>query len=356
MYERFYNLKAKPFRLSPDPRFLYQSKGHAKALAYLRYGLQLGEGFIIITGEIGAGKTTLARTLLESLQSENIVAGQLVTTQLQSDELLRAVCSTFGLQAQGVPKAQLLKNLEVFLMARAREGRRVLLVVDEAQNLPAESLEELRMLSNYQVGEKALMQSFLLGQGEFQATVQMEGMEQFRQRVIASYHLGPMDREETQHYIEHRLTLVNWKNDPAIDNEAYDAIYEHTGGIPRRINTLCDRLFLYGCLEETHQITGETVRFVVDEQQQEISKVQASVARSRPQTEAPGDGQIHLASPSNTVTDAERRLIALEKKVEALEERVRKDRDRIQKLIMMAVLSGDDVDFPQALESLRKAD
>lgn len=354
MYERFYNLKTKPFRLSPDPRFLYQSKGHSKALAYLRYGLQLGEGFIVITGEIGAGKTTLARALLNSLQTENIVAAQLVTTQLESDELLRAVCSAFGLQAQGVAKAQLLKNLETFLMARAREGKRVLLLVDEAQNLPASALEELRMLSNYQVGERALMQSFLLGQGEFQAVVQAEGMEQFRQRVIASYHLGPLDEPETRAYIEHRLSLVGWEGDPSLSDDVFGIIHEHSEGIPRRINTLCDRLFLYGCLEELHEFTADTVRFVIDEQKQETPKVRKLAPAPEP--------QIHLAADNTTpatattVSDAERRLIALEKRVEALEARVRKDRDRIQKLIMMAVLSGGDVDLPEALEALRKAD
>ena len=358
MYERFYNLKTKPFRLSPDPRFLFQSRGHSKALAYLRYGLQLGEGFIIITGDIGTGKTTLARALLNSLQQENIVAAQIVTTQLESDDLVRSVATAFGLQSQGADKAQVLRNLETFMLARAREGKRLLLLVDESQNLPARSLEELRMLSNFQVGEKALLQSFLLGQGEFQYTLQSPGMEQFRQRVIASYHLGPLEEEETIDYVKHRLRLVGWQDDPVITEPAFAAIHAFSEGVPRRINNLCDRLFLYGCLEEIHEFNADTVEFVVEEQRQETPDLDriARTAQPAPHNQPDEPAAESQPPPSNTVSDTERRLIALEKKVEALEERVRRDRDRMQKLIMMAMLSGDDIDYTEALEQLKKAD
>lgn len=358
MYERFYNLKAKPFRLSPDPRFLFQSRGHSKALAYLRYGLQLGEGFIIITGDIGTGKTTLSRALLNSLQQENIIAAQLVTTQLEADDLLRAVATAFGLQSQGIDKAQVLRNLENFMTARAREGKRLLLIVDESQNLPSRSLEELRMLSNFQVGEKALMQSFLLGQGEFQVILQSPGMEQFRQRVIASYHLGPLEKEETVNYIKHRLKMVGWNDDPTISEDAFAAIHDQSDGIPRRINSLCDRLFLYGCLEEIHEINVDTVEYVVEEQRREIPDLD-KIEILHGNTDVSGNNNKENTNnpvPSNTVSDTERRLIALEKRVEALDERMRKDRDRIQKLIMMAMLSGEEIDLTEALDQLRKAD
>lgn len=355
MYERFYQFKTKPFRLSPDPRFLYQSRVHSKALAYLRYGIQLGEGFIVITGEIGAGKTTLARTMVNSLQGEDFVVAQLVTTQLDSSELVRAVASAFGLNTQGQDKAHVLKTLENFLLARSREGKRVLLLVDEAQNLPSKSLEELRMLSNYQVGERALMQSFLLGQGEFHQVLKGPNMEQFRQRIIASYHLGPLDEEETRHYIEHRLKLVGWANDPVINDTAFKAIFEHSDGIPRRINTLCDRLFLYGCLEEIHEFDGDTVNYVVDEQNKEAPK--PSVAEPALDDVNQYEQTTDSKASAVTVSDAERRIIALEKRIQQLEERVTKDRDKIQRLIMMAVLAGDDLQLPDdAIEALRKAD
>lgn len=353
MYERFYNLKTKPFRLSPDPRFLYQSPGHAKALAYLRYGLQTGEGFVVITGEVGAGKTTLARALLGGLHDDSIIAAQLVTTHLGEDELVRAICNAFGLRTGNEEKAQLLKRLETFLMARAREGKRALLVVDEAQNLPPKSLEELRMLSNYQAGERALLQSFLLGQAEFKKVLQSPDMEQFRQRIIVSYHLGPLDMEETRKYIEHRLNLVGWKQDPAISDEAYEIIHQASQGIPRKINTLCDRLFLYGCLEEIHEINADVVGLVVDEQRKQISEFTTIEGEGVLPKESPAP---HPVAAVGAAGDMERRVAELERRIEALEDRVRKDRDRIQKLIMMAVLSGDDIDFPEALEVLRKAE
>ena len=167
MYEKFYNLKAKPFRLSPDPRFLFRSAAHSKALAYLRYGLQTGEGFVVITGGVGTGKTTLARLILSKINKSKVIAVELVTSQLESDDMLRLVAAALGLAHQDLPKSTLLRNIETYLMARAREGKRVLLLVDEVQNLSHGAMEELRMLSNFQVGERALLQTFLLGQDEF---------------------------------------------------------------------------------------------------------------------------------------------------------------------------------------------
>lgn len=269
MYEAFYQLKARPFQLSPDPRFFYGSPGHKRAMSYLRYGLTQGEGFIVITGEIGTGKTMLVRTLFADLAKENVVAAQLVTTQLEADDTLRMVAASFGLAHEGLEKATILKNLETFMMARAREGKRVLLLVDEAQNLPPRSLEELRMLSNFQLGGRVLFQSFLLGQAEFRNTLQAKSLEQLRQRVIAAYHLEPLDLAQTRAYIEHRLNTVGWKGDPKFADESYAVIHQHSGGIPRRINTLCDRLMLFGCLEEIHDFPAERVNTVIAELQNE---------------------------------------------------------------------------------------
>lgn len=269
MYESFYKFSAKPFQLSPDPRFFFGSQGHKRAMSYLRYGLSQGEGFIIITGGVGTGKTTLVRALFEDLAKENVIAAQLVTTHLEADDTLRMVAASFGLAHEGASKAAILKNLETFLITRAREGKRVLLVIDEAQNLPIGSLEELRMLSNFQAGGRALLQSFLLGQEEFKLTLQSDGLEQLRQRVIAAYHLEPLGAEETREYIEHRLKLVGWVGNPEFTSAAHEAIFSYTMGVPRKINTFCDRLMLYGYLEELHKLDTTQIREVIAELQQE---------------------------------------------------------------------------------------
>ena len=265
MYEAFYNFATKPFQLSPDPRFFFDSSVHKRAMSYLRYGLSQGEGFIVITGGIGTGKTTLVRNLFSELDQQKVVAAQLVTTRLSPDELLKMVTSAYGLPYDGMSKAALLKQFEAFLRKCEFQGKRVLLVVDEAQNLPAESVEELRMLSNFQGDNKSLIQSFLLGQDEFRQTIQSPGMEQVRQRIIASSHLAPLDKKETRLYIEHRLKEVGWSARPVITDVAFELIHNFTNGVPRRINVFCDRLLLYGYLEELFVFKPEVVNIVAEE-------------------------------------------------------------------------------------------
>ena len=279
MYQAFYNLSSKPFRLSPDPSFFFPSRGHKRALAYLRYGLNQDEGFVVITGAPGTGKTTLAKILLTELGDKDLVVAHLTTTQLDADDLLRMVAASFGLRYEGLDKAGLLKSLEQFLLGRAREKQRALLVIDEAQNLPERSLEELRMLSNLQVGDKALVQTFLLGQVQFREMLDNPNLEQLRQRVIANYHLSPLAIDECQRYIESRLRHVDWNNDPVFAELAYELIHEYTEGIPRRINMLCDRVLLFACMEELHEITGEVVKLVISELEHEISGETSNPAR-----------------------------------------------------------------------------
>ncbi len=271
MYEDFYHFNAKPFQLNPDPRFFFGSKGHKRAMAYLDYGISLGEGFIVISGEVGAGKTTLVRNLFRQLDANSLVAAQLVSTQMDAEDTLRSVAASFGLEHEGLAKSSLLKNLEDFLIAATRQGKRALLVVDEAQNLTPRAVEELRMLSNFQNDDRSLIQTFLLGQPEFRGILQSPNMQQLRQRVVASYHLGPLDSGETQGYIEHRLRTVGWQGNPSFDSEAFAALHRFTGGIPRRINTFCDRLLLFGFLEEKSHFGDAEISEVISDLKSEMA-------------------------------------------------------------------------------------
>lgn len=335
MYDSFYKFVAKPFQLSPDPKFFFGSSVHRRALAYLKYGLEQGEGFIVITGEIGAGKTTLVRTLLEDVSKRNITAIQLVSTQLEAEDLLRHIATAFDVQSDGASKAQLLRNIEVFLKYQAAQGRRVVLLVDEAQNLPQRSLEELRMLSNFQYSDKPLLQSFLIGQPEFRQVLDRPENEQLKQRVIATYHLGPMGISEIRGYIEHRLKCVGWKGDPGLNDSAYEAIFKFTDGIPRKINVLCDRLMLYSSLERLHEIEGSTVEAVQKE-------MIGSLSPAKPVVMGDATGQSGQASGAMTTDPTrydtlellERRVLSLEQQILSLDKAVRREFAMLRRLLL----------------------
>ncbi len=269
MYESFYGLTCKPFQLNPDPSFYFASKQHRRAMAYLEYGLNQNEGFIVVTGEVGAGKTTIVRGLLNDLDSEKVVAAQLVSTQLDAEDTLRMIAGAFGVGTRNVGKSEMLLALEAFLVDVTRQGKRCLLIVDEAQNLTPRAVEELRMLSNFQFGTQALLQSFLIGQPEFRKIMQSPQMQQLRQRVIAACHIGPMDQDETEAYIEHRLKCAGSKGSPRFDAGAFEALFEASGGVPRRINAHCDRLLLSGFLSGKSEFTRADVEEVARELREE---------------------------------------------------------------------------------------
>ena len=201
MYDKYYGLAVRPFQLSHDPLFFFESATHRKALSYLGYGLAQGEGFIVITGDIGSGKSTLVNHLMQSIDRARMTAATIVTSQLDASDLVKLAAGSFGIDTRGLDKASSLRSIENFLHAEARTGRRCLLVVDEAQNLSIQALEELRVLSNFQLGSNSLLQIFLLGQPEFRDLVRnAPELEQMRQRVIATHHLDAMDASEVEPY------------------------------------------------------------------------------------------------------------------------------------------------------------
>jgi general secretion pathway protein A len=345
MYDDFYHLSGKPFQLTPDHRFFFDSQVHHRAMAYLRYGMEQQEGFIVITGGIGTGKTMLVRALFGEIENREIMAAQLVTTQVGPEDMLRMVCASFGLAHEGMNKATLLHNLEVIARTRFAEGKHILLVVDEAQNLPPGSLEELRMLANFQVEGRSLFQSYLLGQDELRRTLQGPGMEQLRQRIIASYHLEPLSLEDTRAYIEHRLQLVEWKQDPALDPSLFEAIHALTDGVPRRINTLCDRLFLYGCIDEKHTLGPDDAELVAKEMKDEVGQGSGPPSASA-ELERVDDDQAPAPIHAPVSGEVGERLTRLEAEVAALKKMVQHERKLLRKavLLQLDLDAYDDLD------------
>lgn len=293
MYDQFYALKGRPFQLTPDPHFYFESGTHRKALSYLGYGLAQGEGFIVITGEIGAGKTTLVGHVMSSIDPQRLTAVKIVSTQVEGDDLLRLVAQQFGITEDHLPKAQLLQRIEAFLHAQARKGLRTLLIVDEAQGLSVSAIEELRMLSNFQLGGQALLQIFLLGQPEFRDLMNAPELEQLRQRVIATHHLEPMLANEVEPYIRHRLSLVGWADNPHFTADAYAAIYAVTDGVPRRINALMSRVMLLGAVDHLTEIGTQAVQAVAADMGLDNS---GAVAAS-----APGSGAVEVVAMEEAV-------------------------------------------------------
>ena len=265
MYTEFFEFRGRPFQLTPDTRFFFESRTHKKAISYLTYGLHQREGFVVVTGEVGAGKTMLIDYLLSRLDLSQYRVAKIVTTQVEADDLLRMIAAAFEISVPGAAKSSLISELRDFFESSNAGNIRPLLIVDEVQNLSLSALEELRMLSNFQQDGKPLVQVFLLGQEEFRATLLSSEFEQLRQRVIATYHLNPLDEEETRTYIEHRLGRVAWNEDPKFADAAFGRIFVFTAGVPRRINNLCDRVMLYAFLEECHEIDAEVIRIVAEE-------------------------------------------------------------------------------------------
>ena len=270
MYEDFYQLTADPFRLSPDHSFCFRYPSFIKAKAYMRYALNTAEGFVMVTGRPGMGKTTLISDLLSDLaDADDYLTGMLVNTQLEAAALLRMLAYEFGLNAQNQDKATVLHKLHQFFVQVSRSKRRPLLVVDEAQNLQLESLEELRLLTNLQFEGRPLLQIFMVGQEQLRDKLQDVRLEQLRQRITAACHLDPLTLEQTTAYIIHRLRVVGWNTAPEITAPTLQVIQEVSEGVPRRINQFCSRLLLHGALEQKYRLTPQDAVLVVEELNEE---------------------------------------------------------------------------------------
>jgi general secretion pathway protein A len=337
VYENYFGFSAKPFQLNPDPDFYFGSRGHKRAMAYLEYGLHQGEGFIVITGEVGAGKTTLVRNLIRRIPQETVSAAQIVSTQVDADDLLRLVAGSFGIAHEGLDKSTLLMRLEDHFRYLHAEGRRALLIVDEAQNLSPRAIEELRMLSNFQIDTRSLVQSFLIGQPEFREVMQRPEMRQLKQRIIASYHLGPLDRGETQAYVEHRLKHVGWSGIPSFDPACFDVIHEVTAGVPRRINTHCDRLLLGVYLAEKRSVAVQDIRDVSVELNSELG----NPTQIEPRYDTPAASSLNPAPDLSTqrqLQQTSERLAQMEERVAMLEASTTTTYSMLKKLIRIVRL------------------
>ena len=327
MYDQFYGFTGRPFQLTPDPAFYFESGTHRKAMSYLGYGLAQGEGFIVITGEVGAGKTTLVGHLMATIDPRRLTAVQLVSTQVGGDDMLRLAAQNFGIEVDGADKAALLARMEQFLQAQARAGKRTLLIVDEAQNLSVSALEELRMLSNFQLGGQSLLQIFLLGQPEFRAVLTGEGrMEQLWQRIIATHHLDPMQPEEVAPYIEHRLKRVGWSGNPRFTPDAYRMLAEASAGVPRRLNALVGRVLLLGAIDKLDIIDRRVIEAVMADNAGDMAEP-VVVAAPAPATGATAQVQPVTQGDVQSTVDADD-LHAIRREVAELRHALADMRDR----------------------------
>jgi general secretion pathway protein A len=281
MYEQYYGFSERPFQLTPDPAYFFESITHKKALSYLGYGLNQGEGFVVITGEVGSGKSMLVAHLKEKLDADRMSVAEVVTSALDGEEMIHVAARSFGLDVEGRDKAAALAAIEHFLHEEARNGKRCLLIVDESQNLSIGALEELRMLSNFQLGAHPLLQTLLLGQPEFKRLLAgSPELEQLRQRVIAAHHLEPMQPGEVEPYVRHRLEHVGWDGNPELDRGIFTRLHRATGGIPRKINQVMTRVLLLGAVEEQAVIEPDMLQSVIDEMEGDSAAAEEAVSDS----------------------------------------------------------------------------
>lgn len=349
MYVDHFGLSGHPFQLTPDPAFFFGSTVHNRVKSYLTYGIAQGEGFVIVTGDVGAGKTTLVSHLLDTLDPDRFRAAKIVTSQIGADDVLRMTAASFGLDYdRGATKGELLTVIGDFLADCQRDGQRCLLVADECQNLPFEALEELRMLSNLSVDGAPALQTLLVGQPQFRTTLASPNLEQLRQRVIASCHLGPIDRSEVEGYILYRMDSVGWQGRPSFAEDAFEAIHHHTQGVPRRVNILCSRLLLFAYLEDREHLDAQAVDEVAEDMAAEGESVLDREGAARATALVPRNGHGTLDGgngglPADQLQRLDLILRDVESRLEALEDRTRRQ-DRLLRRTLTS-LSDNLEDF-----------
>jgi general secretion pathway protein A len=266
MYLELFKLHELPFRLTPDPAFLYLSKHHARAKAYMESTIWFTDGFVVITGEIGSGKTTLIETFLKELEKDVVVA-QINQTQVTAIEFLQTLLVQFGFQPFKMKKAELLATLNEFLIEQYANGRRVLLIVDEAQNLSNKVLEEIRLLSGVETTKEKVLRIILAGQPELNDKLNSPGLVQLAQRIRLRFHLTPLSKADTAAYIQHRLEVAGSQGRQIFDPETFSIIYRYTGGTPRLVNTLCDTSMMAAFAQDRDTVTVDDVRAAIEELQ-----------------------------------------------------------------------------------------
>ncbi len=324
MHIDIYGFRDHPFLMTPDARLFFPSSVHSRAHAHLMYGLAQGEGFVVVTGEVGAGKTTLVERFCGDLDPAAFVVARIMTTQVAGDDLLRLVADAFHVSAEG-DKAAVLRGIMAAL--RSAERRHVL-IVDEAQALTPAGLEELRMLSNITDGGRALLQTILLGQPQLRRVIASPDLDQLRQRILASFHLGGLSREETRSYIEHRLRAVGWTGNPSWDDRAFDIVHRYTSGIPRRINRLCSRVLLAGALEQAPHLSADLVEATAVELEDDLG---AGMAQ----------GGYLPAGGVRLTPEMETQIEALEKRIDSLERTMaRRERAFTRLMDFLSELTG----------------
>ncbi len=263
MYEDFYHFKEKPFTLQPDPDFLYLGKKHGIAYTMLEYGVTNGSPITVISGEIGSGKTTLIRHLLNQLD-EDVAIGLISNTHYAFGELLSWVCSAFSIEQGGKDKVSLYQAFVDFMLEEFAKGKRTVLIVDEAQNMDVNTLEELRVLSNINADKDQLLQLILVGQPELRDTLRLPELEQLSQRVSVDFHLNALDADETDAYIQHRLKVAGGNID-LFEPDARQSIYEHSDGVPRIINNLCETALIYGFASQATKIDAGIINELIED-------------------------------------------------------------------------------------------
>ena len=321
MYESFYGLKEKAFNLNPDPEYFYMSREHEDAYRHLEYAISESKGFAVITGEVGSGKTTLINYLLYKLELD-INIGLITNTNIPASQFLKAICREFEIDVDVREKVDIMEIFQDFLLERYAQNERVLLIIDEAQNISLEAMEEIRMLSNLEAEKSHLIQIILIGQPELKSKLQRHDLKQFAQRVSTHYHINGLNKDEVTNYIRYRLEVGEADNLDIFQDDAIELIYHHSLGIPRIINVICDTALVYGYADEIKIIDKSLIETVIKEREESGIFNKLDLNFSDPTEENIGEEKA-LISSDISLQFMGKRIDILDEKIEGLQEEIR---------------------------------